>query len=620
VVGVLIGIGVARFPDPHSDATAEDCFVKHWSVLALLTVAFCLALPEGMHAQGPTSAGAPAPGAGEPDLRAVASGLNMSWLLVCAFLVFFMQAGFALVETGMTRAKNVAHTMAMNVMVYLIGVLGFWFCGFALMFGAGLTASGAGASEVVLPLFGMEFGLFGSQGFFLAGATPTAAMLGLFLFHVMFMDTAATIPTGTLAERWKFASFMAFAFFMSMVIYPIYGHWVWGNGWLAQLGTNFGLGHGHVDFAGSSVVHMVGGFSGLAGAVMLGSRLGKFRSDGHPNPLPAHNVPMYMLGTLVLAFGWFGFNTGGSRPASDLNVARVAVNTALAAAAGGFTSLCIMWSRFRKPDPSFLCNGLLAGLVAITAGCAYVAPWAAVLIGAAAGCLVVWSCLFLERRLGLDDPVGAISVHGMGGAWGVLAVGLFADGTYAPGAALNGVAGPVAGLFYGDASQLGAQAIGLAANLVWVLPLSAGFFWVAGRLVGNRVGAQVELQGLDVPELGALGYITQDPKEPQGRLVAVAPPEPRPATVPPNGKKHFSVVVDGVDATHLARTWSSLCHAGDRPPPSEFRAVYPYMTTLQGTRFRFRAGDPQLIRANLEDLLKQHLPGRSVRVRLDGGS
>jgi Amt family ammonium transporter len=549
--------------------------------------------------------------------------LNLAWVLLTAFLVFFMQAGFALVETGLTRAKNVAHTMAMNVMIYSIGALGFWACGFAIMFGNYGTLEQLGSSvslngELALPMFGKSFGLLGTRGFFLAGQLD-AGVLALFLFQLMFLDTAATVPTGAMAERWKFLSFVIYGFFVSTVIYPVYGNWVWGHGWLAELGQNFGLGHGHVDFAGSSVVHLTGGVTALAGSLLLGPRIGKYRPGGVPNPLPAHSVPLYMVGTLLLAFGWFGFNAGSTLAATDPNIARIAVNTALSSAAGAFTAMCTMWVRFNKPDPSFLCNGMLAGLVSITASCAYVAPWAAILIGGLAGLLVVWSALFIERVVGVDDPVGAISIHATCGAWGILAVGLFADGTYAPRDPFNGVPGNVTGLFYGSAGQFAAECIGLVVNVAWVFPVAYGFFYVVGRLLGNRVNAQAELLGLDVPELGALGYIMQDPKVPESRMYIFQPAEPRPARVPPNGSKRFSILVEGVEIELLAQTWSSLCRTtGAGPPSDEFRSVYPFMTTLQGNRFSFRGGNPLLVRASLERLLQSHLKERSLRVRLEG--
>src|SRR5207249_7565675 len=252
-----------------------------------------------------------------------------------------MQAGFALVETGFTRAKNVAHTMMMNFMVYAIGMTGYWIMGFALQMG-GLgpisTMGGTGVldGEFTLSLLGKDFGLFGTKGFFLAGSTYDVAVFALFLFQMVFMDTAATIPTGAMAERWKFSAFVVFGFFISMLTYPLYANWVWGGGWLSKLGANFGFGHGHVDFAGSSVVHMVGGVTALAGGLIIGPRIGKYNRDGTPNPIPAHNVPMYMLGTFILAFGWFGFNPGSTLAGSDLVIGRVATNTMLASAGGAF--------------------------------------------------------------------------------------------------------------------------------------------------------------------------------------------------------------------------------------------------------------------------------------------
>jgi ammonium transporter, Amt family len=435
--------------------------------------------------------------------------INMMWTLFAGFLVMFMQAGFALVETGFTRAKNVAHTMSMNFMVYAIGMLGYWICGYALqMGGVGAVAALGGTPglnhEFTIDLFGKTFGLFGLKGFFLSGDTYDVGVFALFLFQMVFMDTAATIPTGAMAERWKFSSFVIFGFFMSMFAYPIFANWVWGGGWLATLGTNFGLGHGHVDFAGSSVVHMVGGVAALAGAIVLGPRLGKFAKDGTPNPIPGHNIPMAVAGTFILAFGWFGFNAGSTLAGGDLRIAVIATNTMLASAAGAFAAMLYVWLRYGKPDPSMLLNGMLAGLVAITAPCAFVNSVSAVIIGATAGILVVVAVFFIEQVLKVDDPVGAIAVHGVCGAFGVLSVGLFADGTYGDG--LNGVAGPVKGLFYGDASQLAAQSVGTITCAVFIFCAFFAFFKVADALVGNRVSAEDELQGLDMGEMGVLGY------------------------------------------------------------------------------------------------------------------
>lgn len=454
--------------------------------------------------------------AGKPSIAEIADAvghnkvaINVMWTLITGFLVMFMQAGFALAETGFTRAKNVAHTMMMNFMVYAIGMTGYWIMGYALhMGGVGAlsTLGGTGVldSEFTISLFGKDFGLFGMKGFFLAGSTYDVAVFALFLFQMVFMDTAATIPTGAMAERWKFSSFVIYGFFISMISYPLFANWVWGGGWLSQLGKNFGLGHGHVDFAGSSVVHMVGGVTALAGAMVLGPRIGKYNKDGSPNAIPGHNIPMAILGCFILAFGWFGFNPGSTLAGTDLRIAVIAVNTMLASASGAIFSMLYMWIKYGKPDPSMSANGLLAGLVAITAPCAFVSSFWAFVIGAVAGVMVCWSVFFVERSMKVDDPVGAISVHGTCGAWGVISLGLFSDGTYGDG--FNGVEGTVRGLFYGGASQFVAQIIGTATCFVFIFAISWAFFKVLDAVVGMRVSAEEELEGLDVPEMGTHGY------------------------------------------------------------------------------------------------------------------
>ena len=399
--------------------------------------------------------------------------------------------------------------MSMNFMVYAIGMLGYWICGYALqMGGVGAIAALGGTAplnhEFVVNMGGHPWGLFGLKGFFLSGDTYDVGVFTLFLFQMVFMDTAATIPTGAMAERWKFSSFVIFGFFMSMFVYPIYANWVWGAGWLSQMGTQFGLGHGHVDFAGSSVVHMVGGVAALAGAMVLGPRIGKYTKSGEPVAIPGHDIPMAILGTFILAFGWFGFNPGSTLAGGDLRISVIAVNTMLAGAAGAFAAMMYVWFRFGKPDPSMLANGMLAGLVAITAPCAFVNSVSAVIIGLIAGVLVVVSVLFIERTLKVDDPVGAISVHGVCGAWGVLSLGLLADGAYGDG--WNGVPGTVTGLFYGNASQFVAQCIGTLTNIVFVFASFYIFFKIVEATMGNRVSAEVELEGLDMPEMGAMGY------------------------------------------------------------------------------------------------------------------
>lgn len=445
----------------------------------------------------------------EPTLAELASATNIVWTLICGFLALFMQAGFALVETGLCRKKNAAHVMAMNFLVYAIGILGFWAIGFGFQMGGvgALTTLGGDATlshEFVIDVGGKPFGLFGMQGFFLTFANFTPAVAALFLFQLVFMDTSATIPTGALAERWKFISFVLFSFAMSTVIYPIYANWVWGGGWLAKLGTNYHLGHGHVDFAGSSVVHLTGGVASLVGAKLLGARIGKYDRFGKALPIPGHNIPMALLGTFILAFGWFGFNAGATLAGTDTRIAIVAVNTMLSSAAGAFGAALFVWIRYGKPDPTWLGNGMLGGLVAITAPCAYVGAPEAVLIGAVAGVLVIVFANFLENTLKIDDPVGAASVHGACGIWGALSVGLFANGSYGDG--LNGVAGKVTGAFAGDTSQLFAQCIGVVTNVVYVGAMTAGTLWLTNKLVGNRVSAEDEVGGLDMPEMGVLAY------------------------------------------------------------------------------------------------------------------
>ncbi len=454
--------------------------------------------------------------------------VNFVWVLIAGFLVMFMQAGFALVETGLIRAKNAGHTMSMNFMVYGLGMLGFFVCGFAFMCG-GLNGTAIGGPVTlggVPTLHSMltvgsaingdhGWGLLGTTGFFLTGNGYDASVVVLFLFMMVFMDTTATIVTGACAERWTFKSFCIFSVIIGGFIYPVFGNWVWGGGWLAQLGYRMGLGHGAVDYAGSGVVHLQGGALALITAIMIGPRIGKYDKDGKVKPILAHNVPMVQLGTFILAFGWFGFNAGSSLAGADGRIGIVAVNTMIAGMSATVTGVLYMWARYGKPDPCMMCNSMLAGLVAITAPCAFVTPMGAFAIGAIAGVLVVASVFFFDK-LKIDDPVGAISVHGVNGAWGLIAVGLFSDGSYgqgwnavgateylgSTGAALKGVTG----LFYGDSRQLVAQFFEVGAGIAWNVVVGGLVFWVIGKLVGNRVSASVEIAGLDVPEMGVPGY------------------------------------------------------------------------------------------------------------------
>ena len=436
-------------------------------------------------------------------------GANFTWVMICAFMVFFFQCGFAMVETGFCRGKNAAHTMTMNFMVFLVGAVGYFLVGFALQMGGsgGAAGLGSGGSALngMLSIPGLG-GILGYKGFMLGG-TYDAGIYALFFFQMVFMDTTVTIPTGAMAERVKYSAVVITSFFISMILYPLFANWVWGGGWLATLGSKFGIGHGVVDFAGSAVVHSMGGMLALAGAIVLGPRIGKFKKDGTARAFPGHNIPMAIIGTIILFFCWFSFNAGSTLNASDFRLSVVATNTMIAGAIGGLVAMFYMWIKFGKPDPSMTANGTLAGLVAITAPCAFVNGISSFIIGLIAGLLVCVAVPFVENKWKLDDPVGAISVHGVNGFWGIIALGLFADGRYGDG--INGVAGGVRGLFFGDASQLLAQLICLAVLLIYGFGVSYVFFKVLDKVWGLRVPPEDELEGLDIPEMGVLAYPDQ---------------------------------------------------------------------------------------------------------------
>jgi Amt family ammonium transporter len=441
--------------------------------------------------------------------------VNFVWTLVTGFLVMFMQAGFAIVETGLCRAKNANHTMMMNFMVYGVGMLAYWLIGFAIQEGgvggvANLGNSPVLSREFAVTLFGKPFGMWGQGGFFLThGGAYDVFVMVLFLFQMVFMDTALTIVTGAAAERWKYAAFMISSFVMGAFTYPLFANWAWGGGWLANLGANFGLGHGYADFAGSGVVHAVGGITGLALSMIVGPRIGKFTRDGKPLAMPGHDLMIVLTGCFILAFGWFGFNPGSTLGASgngSLRIGSIAVNTMLAGMTGSFGAMFYMWLRYGKPDASMSGNGLLAGLVAITAPSGFVNTVGACVLGLIAGVLVCLSVEFVEKAMKIDDPVGAISVHGTCGLWAVISVGLFADGKSNYGGSWNGVNGNVTGLFYGDAGQLVAQLIGVATLIGFVFTFSFVLNLLIDMVVGQRVSAKTELGGLDIPEMGALCY------------------------------------------------------------------------------------------------------------------
>jgi Amt family ammonium transporter len=391
---------------------------------------------------------------------------NYLWTLVAAALVFFMQAGFAMVETGFTRAKNAINILMKNLMDFSVGSIVYWAVGFGIMFGTTTT------------------GWFGTDGFFLSDFTPDGDpwVLAFWMFQVVFAATAATIVSGAMAERTKFVSYLIYSAIVSTVIYPVFGSWAWGGlyhggGWLEGLGF--------IDFAGSTVVHSVGGWAALAGAIVLGPRIGKYGPDGKPRAIMGHNMPLAALGVFILWLGWFGFNPGSTTTA-DKSIAMIFVNTNLAAAAGACTALITSWIKFGKPEVGMTLNGALAGLVAITAGCANVSPASSVIIGAIAGVLVVISVLFIDK-IKIDDPVGAVSVHGVNGAWGTLAAGIFNMGGT-------------------TAAIIGVQLIGIAACFVYTFGIAFIMFKIIAATIGLRVSPEEETEGLDVIEHGGSAY------------------------------------------------------------------------------------------------------------------
>jgi Amt family ammonium transporter len=404
------------------------------------------------------------------------------WTLVAAALVFFMQAGFAMVESGFTRAKNAINIMMKNLMDFSMGSIAFWAVGFGLMFGVSKT------------------GWFGTSGFFLSDFSPGGDpwVLAFWMFQVVFAATAATIVSGAMAERTKFSGYLIYSVFISALIYPIFGSWAWGSlynggGWLENLGF--------IDFAGSTVVHSVGGWAALAGAIVLGPRIGKYTKDGKVKPILGHNMPLAALGVFILWLGWFGFNPG-STTAANKDIAMIFVNTNLAAAAGCVLAMFTSWVKFGKPEVGMSLNGALAGLVAITSPCATVTPASAIAIGAIAGVIVVLAVLFFDK-IRIDDPVGAISVHGVCGAWGTFSAGIFNIG----GTSLK---------------IIGVQALGIAACFLWVFPTAYLLFKVIDVTIGLRVSPEEELEGLDFVEHGGNAYPDFEVSH-SGGMASVAP-------------------------------------------------------------------------------------------------
>jgi ammonium transporter, Amt family len=456
------------------------------------------------------------------DVGHVRVATNFAWTLNTGYLVLFMQAGFALLTCGLVRKKNAAHLMMLNFAAYVFAFLAYYAVGYAFQFGA-VAINAAPTNLGGVPtlnhfLIGHgQWGFAGGKGFFMVGPAYDAGSNCLALFEVVFMETAGYIIVGAICERISFWAFLLCELFIGAILYPISGCWTWGGGWMSQLGSTMNLGHGYVDFAGSTVVHAVGGFAAMALAIVLGPRTGKFGPGGKIRAFPAHNIVYVVTGTFILLFGWMGFNPGSTLGATDLRISVVAMNTNLAAVAGSAASMLIWYFLFGKPDVTMACNGMLAGLVAITAPCAFVSPTSAVIIGLLAGSLVCGGVLFNERVLRIDDPCGAVSVHGYCGWLGAVSVGIFADGTYGSGwngvgaASYLGSAGQgVTGLIHGDTRQFVVQLIGATIYAAWAFGATFAVFWVVNKVKSMRVPVESEEIGLDVPEFGMPGY-PEDP-------------------------------------------------------------------------------------------------------------
>jgi Amt family ammonium transporter len=421
-----------------------------------------------------------------PSTAELAVAMDTLFLLICAALVFFMQAGFAMLTAGLTRSKNTANTLFKNLMDFVMCSIAFWAVGWGIAYG---TSAG---------------GFIGTDQFFLPAITEEGSVpvLASWFFQVVFAGTAATIVAGAMAERTKFTAYLVYSFIISLFIYPVVVHWVWsGAGWLNHYAGNTEGNWGFTDFAGSTVVHSVGGWASLMGALILGPRLGKYGPDGKPRTIPGHSMSLAALGVFILWLGWFGFNPGSQLAiASQGNadaVAMVAVTTNLAAAAGALGALFTSWLRYGKPDLGQTLNGVLAGLVAITAGCAYVSPLSAIIIGFIGGPIVVLGAELLDR-MKIDDPVGAVPVHLMAGVWGTLAVGLFAS--------IPGNTGTTGLFFGGGATLLISQFVGVLAVGVWTTALAGAMFLAIKATIGLRVSKEEEEAGLDISKHGAVAY------------------------------------------------------------------------------------------------------------------
>ncbi len=531
--------------------------------------------------------------------------IDTLWVLMCAFLVFFMNTGFGCIEAGFCRAKNAVNILAKNFVVFGIASLGFWAIGFGLMFGDGseyLGLSGWFLNGLdTSPATGDEYqGIFGSLNW---SGIPLFAK---FFFQLAFAATAATIVSGCVAERIHYSSFMIFAFFLAAVVYPISGHWIWGGGFLQS--------EGMWDFAGSTVVHSVGGWAGLAGILLLGPRIGKYKKEGGVSPIPGHSMPLAFLGGMILWLGWFGFNPGSTMGISGdggLGASHIVVTTNLACAAGLLVATLVSYLMSGKPDFSMTVNGALAGLVAITAPCAFVTPVASVIIGAIGGALVVFAVTGFDKAK-IDDPVGALSVHLVCGIWGTLAVGLFAD-LAAPGGIDK------AGLFNGGGAELLLiQAKGVVLVGAYVFATSFVAWGILKATLGIRVTPQVEAGGLDINEMGLEAYPREKPIDVMALIKdsslgrhekSIVAEGERLRAVPkgPNGQSVYAISLVNIDVDQFMNAWTDLCGSSSSDS-QEFKTVYSHFTRMQDSTLRFRGGDAEQVCGKLEVLAQSISP------------
>jgi Amt family ammonium transporter len=524
------------------------------------------------------------------------------WTMIAGFLVFFMNLGFAMLEAGLQRSKNAVNILAKNFIVFAISSISFFTMGWGIMFGDGNDFLGLKGVFFVLgqdnsPAVGENY-----TGVYKSISWASVPLWAKFFFQLVFAGTSATIVSGAVGERIKFRSFIFFSFLMVALIYPIVGHWIWGGGWLGKMGF--------IDFAGSTVVHSVGGWAALTGAILLGPRLGKYR-NGKIYPIPGHNLALATLGTFILWFGWFGFNPGSTMSADFSLISKIATVTNISASASTLSALLTSWILMKKPDLTMILNGCLAGLVAITAPCAFVSPISAIIIGFIAGVIVVLSVLFFDR-IKIDDPVGATSVHLVCGMLGTLAVGIFHE--------KDGL------IFSGEINLLKVQLIGVVTVGIFTFLFSL-IIWLAIKLTfGLRVSPQEEIEGLDLGEHGQLCYpefITAEqsylqveiPSKEEKKISKRKPPKTEVEMPEVESDRVFKIKVENVDRKALVKLWRDLCSGDWRKVPVEFKEIYQNVKLFSADEIVFSGGNPNITVERFSKILNRFgLKGFKIKV------